>query len=241
MMQVIKQIKERSKIDLKCKGIKYDLFRLDDSEYDILRDNSLPIEEPDFWFYHCLFHSENDREDELNLAEAFVTLESIFGKSSNAFDHHKGSFSFPVLLVIKKPEQTFFYLMNICDHRGSFDFRLYKIIQEGLEDKDYNNTQKPFENEFSRHEINYFISYFYGYLSGYFSTCKRITPVKPFLKRINSSLVLYGYKDNEYFELDCETSEEYEAEIQLFEEKYGKESKSEKINALLQAIISEPA
>ncbi|BAZ14640.1 hypothetical protein NIES4071_64840 [Calothrix sp. NIES-4071] len=241
MMQVVRQIKERSKIDLECKGIKYDLFRLDDSEYDLLRDNSLPIEDPDFWFYHLLFRSENDKRNKLNLAEVFVTLESIFGKSGNAFDHHKGSFSFPVLLVIKKHEQSFFYLMNISDHRGSVSFRLYKIIQDGLEAKDYNNTQKPFEDEFSRHEINYFFSYFYGSLISHFHIFKDINPAQPFLKRIDSSLVLYGYKDNEYFELDCETSEEYEAEIQLFEEKYGKESKSEKINALLQAIISESA
>lgn len=241
MMQVIRQIKERSKIDLERKGIKYNLFRLDDSEYDLLRDNNLPIEEPDFWFYHSLFRSEDGRKNELNLAEIFVTLEFVLGKSSNSFDHHKGSFSFPVLLVIEKHEQTFFYLMNISDHRGSVDFRLYKIIQSGLEDKDYGNTQKPFENEFSRHEINYFISYLYGYVSGYFSTCKRITPAQPFLRKINSSLVLYGYKENEYFELDFETSEEYKAEIKLFEKKYGEKSKSEEINALLQTIMSESA
>ncbi|RUT08898.1 hypothetical protein DSM106972_009510 [Dulcicalothrix desertica PCC 7102] len=241
MMQVIRQIKERNKIDLECKGIKYDLFRLDDSEYDLLRDNSLPIEEPDFRFYHSLFRSKDGRGNELNLAEIFVTLESIFSKTSNSFDRHRGSFSFPVLLLIKKPEQTFFYLMNISDRRGSVDFRLYKIIHEGLEEKDYNNTQKPFEDEFSRHEINYFISYFYGTLISHFRIFKRNTPVKPFIRTINSSGVLYGYKDDGYFELDCESSEECEAEIKLFEEKYGKESKSETINALLQGIISESA
>jgi hypothetical protein len=116
---------------------------------------------------------------------------------------------------------------------------LYKIIHKGLEEKDYNNTQKPFENEFSRHEINYFISYFYGTLISHFRIFKHNTPVKPFIRKINASGVLYGYKDDGYFELDCESSEECEAEIQLFEEKYGKESKSETINALLQGIISE--
>lgn len=224
-MQVIRQIKERNKIDLECKGIKYDLFRLDDSEYDLLRDNSLPIEEPDFWFYHSLFRSEDDRGNELNLAEVFVTLESIFGKSSNSFDRHRGSFSFPVLLLIKKSEQTYYYLMNISDHRGSVYFRLYKIIHEGLEEKDYNNTQKPFYDEFSRHEINYFISDFYSTIISHFRIFKRNTPAQAFIIKINSSLVLYGYKDDGYFELDCESSEECEAEIKLFEEKYGKESK----------------
>lgn len=95
MNQVVRQIKERSKTDLESKGTKYQLWRLDDSEYSKLRDNSLPIEDPDYWFYRYLFRSECDKKDELNLAEIVVALESIFGESSNAFDDWKGSFSFP--------------------------------------------------------------------------------------------------------------------------------------------------
>lgn len=128
--------------------------------------------------------------------------------------------------------------MNIADHRGYVYFRLYKIRRDDLEGNDCYTVHKPFEEEFSRNEINYFLSYLYGYIIGRFQTFKRITPAEPFLRRIDSNLIAYGYQDNDYFEFDCDTPEEYQAGIQSFEEKYGKESKSKKVNALLQTIMS---
>ncbi|KYC42350.1 hypothetical protein WA1_20485 [Scytonema hofmannii PCC 7110] len=238
MKQVIRQIKERSMIVLESKGIKYHMWRIDDLEDNKLRDNSLRIEDPDFWFYHSLFRSQHGKEDELNLAEFFVVLESIFGESSDYFDKWKGSFSFPLLLVVEKKTGSFFYLMQISDHRGSVYFRLNKIVENGVEDNENNKVYKPFEEEFSRIEINYFLSYFYGYLIGYFEVFKRITLTQPFLNRIDSNLIFYGYKDNDYFEEDCYTPEEYQAGIQSFEGKYSKVLKQKNVNTLLQNIMN---
>jgi hypothetical protein len=67
---------------------------------------------------------------------------------------------------------------------------------------------------------------------------KCITPTEPFLRRIDSNLISCGYQDNDYFELDCDTPEEHQAGIQSFQKKYAKESKSKKVNALLQTIMS---
>jgi hypothetical protein len=237
MKRVIRQIKERRMIDMQSKGIKYYLWRIDDAEENKLRESSIQIEDPDFQFYHSLFRFPRGTEDELNLAEFFVVLESIFGESSDWFDKWKGSFSFPLLLVVEKETGKFFYLMTISDHRGFVYFRLYKIVEDGINFDENSRIHKPFEDEFSREEINYFFSFFYGFLIGYFGVYKQFNFPQPFLKTIDSSLIFYGYKDNDYFEVDCNTSEEYEAGIQSFEDKYGNVSKPKNVNALLQNII----
>jgi len=45
MSQIIQQIAEKSKIDVKCKGVKYGIWRLSDTEYTKLRETSLPIQD----------------------------------------------------------------------------------------------------------------------------------------------------------------------------------------------------
>jgi hypothetical protein len=89
MRQVIKQIRERYKIDLELEGVKYQLWRLDDLEFAKLLKNSRPIEKPDYRFYLELFNSQRGRETELDLAKIFVTLESLFGETGDFFDKSK--------------------------------------------------------------------------------------------------------------------------------------------------------
>jgi hypothetical protein len=45
MLQVVRQIKQRSKVKLKRKDITYELWRLDDAEFRKLRQKSLPIKD----------------------------------------------------------------------------------------------------------------------------------------------------------------------------------------------------
>jgi len=198
MKQVFKQIKERYQIELHSKSIKYQLWRLDDSEYRKLRENSLPIKD-DYMFSMNLYLSERQSEDKLNLAKLFVTLTWLFGDSSDLFDDWKGSFCFPVLLVLKKEMGNFFYLMRIYDHRGSVYFSLYRVLENGVEDYDPQIVREPFELEFSRQEINYFLNFFYGYMAGYFEKIKLILPTQYFIKKIDSNFIIYGYKDAQYF------------------------------------------
>ncbi len=61
MPEVIKQIKERRKVEFEENNIKYQLWRLDDFEYRKLRQSSLPIKE-DYDFYWNIHYSERDRD-----------------------------------------------------------------------------------------------------------------------------------------------------------------------------------
>ncbi|MBD2498878.1 hypothetical protein [Nostoc sp. FACHB-280] len=50
MQQVVRQIKERRRVQLQRQDIKYELWRLDDTEFRKLRQKSLPIKD-DSRFY----------------------------------------------------------------------------------------------------------------------------------------------------------------------------------------------
>ncbi|WP_375515526.1 hypothetical protein [uncultured Nostoc sp.] len=196
---MVKQIRERHKVELELNDIKYQLWRLDDSEYRKLRQNSLDIKD-DSNFFRELYFSELSSEDKLNLAELFITLTSLFGDSSDLFDQDRGSFYFPILLVIKKEINTFFSFIRIFDSRGWIYYRISTLF-ENEADVDKNRIQdEPFEQEFSRQEINNFWSYIYRYIIEYFQSIKLNISVEPFLKRIDSNFILYGYYDNQYFE-----------------------------------------
>ncbi|MHC5830363.1 MAG: hypothetical protein ACYT04_84100, partial [Nostoc sp.] len=67
MKQVVRQVKERNKIELQLQNIQYELWRLDDSEYRKLRQNSLDIKD-DSNFFRELYFSELLSEDKLNIA-----------------------------------------------------------------------------------------------------------------------------------------------------------------------------
>ncbi len=111
MKQVVQQIRERHKVELQSNNTKYQLWRLDDSEYSKLRQNSLPIKD-DYMFYIQLSLSERESKDKLNLAKSFIALTWLFGDSSDLYDDWKGSFSFPVLLVVQKKVGNFFLLSD---------------------------------------------------------------------------------------------------------------------------------
>jgi hypothetical protein len=75
-------------------------------------------------FYLNFYLSERDNKNKLNLAELFVSLTDLLGESGDWIDDWKGSFSFPVLLVLEKEQGKFFYLMDIYDNRGTLYFNL---------------------------------------------------------------------------------------------------------------------
>ena len=101
MKQAVRQIKKRNKVELQSKDIKYQLWRLDDSEFRKLRKNSLPIKDDNMFYIH-LYLSNNESKEQLNLAQSFLTLTHLFGESSDWIDDWKSSFSFPVLLIVEK-------------------------------------------------------------------------------------------------------------------------------------------
>lgn len=238
MRQVIKQIKERNQVELKPKDIKYELFRLDDAEFRKLRQKSLPIRD-DYMFYMHFYLSERENKNKLNLAEIFVSLTYLFGESGDWIDDWKGSFSFPVLLILDKVQGKFFYLIDIYDNCGTLYFSFYRILESDVEGYDNQILREPFELEFSRQEINYFISYFYGYLEGYFHSIKLLIPSEQFFKKIGSNHILYGYNDEHFFEEHYPSQEAYQTAIENLESIGISSNTSQDVNEILQTITSE--
>ncbi|MBD2739917.1 hypothetical protein H6H03_39860 [Nostoc paludosum FACHB-159] len=238
MRQVVRQIKERSKIEIELNNIKYQFWRLDDYEYAKLRKNSIPIKE-DYTLYKQLYSPYRRDKDKLSLGKSFVILTWLLGESSDYYDDWKGSFYFPLLLVIKKERGDLFYLLKIYDHRGSLDFGLYKISDNELKDHKNDILHDPFDSEFSRQEINSFWSYFYGYMLGLSQSMKLFICPLPFMKMIDSNHIIYGFKDCQFFEEQYNTESEYHAAIQSYKSSIDISTwNSQKMNLMLQDITS---
>lgn len=232
-----KIMNNRKYINLKRRETKFHLWRITEEEYRELHENSLPIKEDGFFLIQ-LSLSERHDPDRLTLPKAFLTLEYLFGKTSDFFDDWKGSFTFPLLLLVQKSTAQFFYMLRIYDHRGTIYYPVYRILENGAEGYDLNVYHEPFENEFSRQEINEFISHLHGYLVGV-STWVCQPPSQPFFKRIDSNHILYGYRNGEFFEEQIDSEEEYKAAIQTLEEICGSkdvEKQSRNLKLLLQQI-----
>jgi hypothetical protein len=240
MKQVVRQIRERIKVELQLNNVKYELWRLDDAEYRLLQPNSIYIKN-NFTLYQELYLSSPDNKANLNLSQIFITLTHLFGNSSNLFDSYKGSFSFPILLIVKKTVGNFFYLMHIFDTRGWFEYLTYKLFED--ESDAYNNQRRthPFESEFSGQEIKDFLNYFYLHLLEVFENAKSVVISEPFLRTIDSNFILYGYDNHEYFELGYDDEESYQAAIPRFQSLGIDAYQPQNINSLLQTIISEVA
>lgn len=239
MKQVIKQVKERNKIDLYSSSIKYQIWRLDNDEYRKLSRDCISIKE-DESFHQGINWFGRESKNKLNLAELFTTLEWLLGKSSDSFDYDKGSFYFPVLIVLQTETGTFFYGMSIFDSKGSVIFRIYKILNNNTQSKSDNLHQQTYELEFSQQERNNFLNLFYNYLLGCFRILPYLIPIQPFMKTIDASWITYGYRENEYFEKGYNSEKAYKAAIKSFEEVYGSIYEETDIDIILQSIISLP-
>lgn len=229
----------RHYLNLKQEETNFHLWGLKEFEYHLLRESSLPITE-NLLFLFNLYLSERDDPERLTLPKAFVTLEHLFGQTMSFFDEWKGSFAFPILVELNKENGQFYYILKVFDHRGTLSFTWYRIVETGIDDYDINIYRDPFELEFSQEEMNKFLSYFYGYLIGSSRILKKVPP-SPFLKKVNSNLIIYGYRDGEFFEEEFESNEDYQQAIQDFEEVYGNnllENQSLEVQSLLQKITS---
>lgn len=226
---------ERLQFDLQYDDFSFYLWRVTEDEYRLIRENSVPIK-VDGMFWIRLFLSERDNPNRLTLSKAFITLEYLLGKSSDWFDDWKSSFSFPTLLRLKRDAKQFFYLLRLEDYRGSLEFRLYRVLLDGVENYDVQIYQKPFE-EFSSADINLFFARLYYYLAEVAKLTSQ-SHQQPFMKVIRSSHALYGYKNGAFFEDEIDDEEEFNAAIATFEAIYGATTKEEKRSSL-QSLLQE--
>ncbi len=240
MPEIIKQTKDRYKIDLECNGIKYELWGIDDAEHNRLyRDNGIQISDASKFYFNLAIGQYIKEGSYLNLAEIFTVLEWLFGESSISYNFLKSSFCFHILLVIKRENGVFFYIMDIFDTQGYMCLNLHKIIEDtALYNYDKFQTQHHLSSEFSQEEMNYFLHYFHGFLIGYFRANKRVTARKNFLKRVIGNFILYGYKDGEYFQEDYKTEKIYREQIELFETRYGVSLHKTDVSDVLRTITN---
>jgi hypothetical protein len=74
----------------------YHLWRLSEDEYRDLRQSSLPIKIKGFLLWKLWLSEQNDPE-RLSLPQALLSLEALFGKSSDFLDIWKCSFWYGTL------------------------------------------------------------------------------------------------------------------------------------------------
>lgn len=185
-------------IQLQQNGIDYHLWRLTDEEDYTLSQTSIPIAS-DLRFRLKFYFYRSRQEIALNLAKFYVVFKHLFGESSRFFDKWKSSFYFPVFLHVRRENGEFPYFLHLYNHRGVVEFNLFRYYKTMAENEDRYVYRQPLKSELSRQEINNFICYFYGYLQGRFEAMKD-SYNQEFLKRVDSNLILFGYKDGHFFE-----------------------------------------
>ena len=204
-------------IQLKVDDIHYTLTRLYDRQHYTLQRRSLVIAD-DYGFYMHFYNDMRSLGQALNFAQVYVALQSLCGESGILFDEWKSSYTFPFLLKVCKAEQTYDYLLTIYNYRDTLYFGIRRVCQPGEEQHyDQRVIHQPFPNEFSRQEINCFIGYFYAYLGGYFEVIGKYYDTF-FFKRVDANMILFGYKEGEYFETAYDTEDEYEQAISKLEQ-----------------------
>lgn len=216
--------------------VPFSLWRLSDAEYQQLRSQSFRIQLDGMWLLRLAL--DRHGPDELNLPKTLLVLEAKFGRSSTYLDDWKQTFSFPFLLAITKPSETFYHLLTIADYRGALEFWLYRIgddLKYSQERLDI--SHQPIANEFSDDEIKYVISYLWGFLEGYASQrCQG--EIKPFFRHVDSNHVIYGYWDGKFVEEQIDDLEEYEQMVRTLKATYGEPviSETEKVTCIREMI-----
>ena len=187
-------------IDLEINQNHYRLHRLSDQDYFVLSDYTIPIKADSLFFTVC-YIPMYFREEKLELAKIYLSLQYLFGETSRCFDNYKSSFAFPLFTQILKQEGTYNYVIIVQDYKGMLDFSIRRCVEKLIEPHQ-SFYHEPYEQEFSLEDLRYFITYFYGYLLGRLKAIRNLKPA-PFYRNIPSNNILYGYCEQEgFFELE---------------------------------------
>jgi len=202
---------ERHALVLDPKGKVYKLKRLGDEEFLHFRRRGLAIREAD-WFPLMIYLTLHREKERLGLAEAYLALTQLAGPSGRCFDDSKSSFSFPFLLEGPRIPANRPYLLEVRDYRGSLEFPVRKVVDaddprllDGL-------IHAPFADEFSDEENEELVTFLSGYLMGFWNAIRHRVH-DPFLKRVDSNLILYGCCDGACFAEQHDSWDHYEAAL----------------------------
>lgn len=187
------------------------LTRLDDDRYVQLAGNSVPIKE-DIGFQMDLILHDRRRGKHVSLGEYYAAFEAVFGESGQLYDDYKGAFSFPFEVSVFKTEAVYLYLLNVLNWRSTVEFRFSKVISPEVvtDEMDRMVIRPPFSDEFSADDMNKVVAFLYGFVEGAVGTFRRF-PIDEFVKKLESNLILFGYKNGAFFEEQYDDPEEFSA------------------------------
>ena len=188
-------------------GEKIPFWRLDDDEHFLVRRQSVAIEE-DYGLLMRL-NSGSSGDERLSLGQARSALTKLAGPSAQSFDNFKQSFCFPFLHGVPADRPTTIYLMTVHDIRGSLYFLNRRVVAKDDPRIEQHLLHKPFLEELNREELNLLAATMYGYLKGF---SEHIIP-RPFVEKVDSQQIVYGYADGNYFEEVHVEEDAYEAAI----------------------------
>ncbi len=157
--------------------------------------------------------------EELGLAQAYLALTEKTGPSSQFFDAYKCSFAFPFLLEPPGAAgNNRGYLLEVRDYKGSLEFPVRKIVDAADPRLVERRIHEPFEHEFSRAAIDELVVYFHAYLTGYWEAIQGRSH-EPFVNRVESNWIVYGYCGGSCFEEHFKSAQQYEAALTRYEQR----------------------
>jgi hypothetical protein len=226
LTQLLREIERLEKLSraiiISRQGVTYLLVRLNDAEYGELHRRSLAIKE-DFLFEIGFFDSLRQRGEYLDFARLYATLRELTGESSRLLDPYKGAFAFPFALDVIKGNREWPYLFNVRNYKGSLEFAVRKVVAEDDPRLKDHLIHPPFDEEFSRDEMNALVGRFYLHLLGRWEEV-RDRPPRPFVREVKSNLILFGCCGGRYFEEEYDDEEECETARHRYEEQVRKEA-----------------
>jgi hypothetical protein len=207
---------------IKACNFTVNLWRIRDGEFKEIWPRSFPISINGSIVFD-LMAWEAGKKNELTLPKIFISLEHLFGQSSDSlFDSYKGSFAFPFLLEVLREEQHFYYLFKIADSKGSIFFTLYRVI----DNHQYWNmssytSQKPIDSELSAEDIEYLICHIWYTMKQTIGQLLQVPQnIQPFYRVIDAVQGIYGFLDGIFFEDCIEDTNQYQSEIKRLGEEY---------------------
>lgn len=223
----------RRSITLQLDETLFTLWRLNDTEFrkelePYSQDISARID-----FHHAIELTRFCESHEFNFAKTLFVLELWFGESSDMHDPDKGSFSFPLLVHVKKSTGTFFYTANLYDSKGSFGIRLQRVMEKPVFDQ--LGSAPPIDSEWSQQILGRFALRLHELMKEAFDHYQG-SPPTPFLKEVTASLLLYGYLDDEYFEQEFNSRTKYERTLKTLSSKLPKINHRAKVRSILEQI-----
>ncbi len=178
--------------------IPYDIIRLDDDQLLKFMNYALPIE-PDY----DLKMMANARRDLIScrLSKTYAALKMYFGESSSHHHSWKGSFAYP-FLILRNDQPDFRYVLIISHYRSGLTFAYYRISGELPAGEAQTQYIAP-SQDFPRDEMSKILYYLLNWLTGYFSEREQSFR-ENFCKKSDSDLILFGYKDGQFFDRQYE-------------------------------------